>query len=197
MLVVHPSVPARNAKELIAIARSRPGAFTYASAGIGSSAHLATALLALMANLKLVHVPYKGGAEAVTANASGQVDMGFASVTAAVPLMKAQKVRPLAVSSMKRSAMIPSVPTLNESALPGYDRSSWFGILAPAKMSHDITARLNTLIVQIVSTPEVKDLLTKQALEPRTSTADEFGAIIRRELAQNVKLVGLTGAKAE
>ena len=197
VLVVHPSVPARNAKELIAIARSRPGAFTYASAGIGSSSHLATALLGLMADLKLVHVPYKGGSEAVTANASGQVDMGFASVTAAVPLMKASKVRPLAVSSMKRSAMIPSVPTLAESALPGYDRSSWFGILAPAKVPKDIIARLNVSVTQIVNTPEVNGLLVKQALEPRTATPGEFGAIIGRELAQNVKLVGLTGAKAE
>lgn len=197
VLVVHPSVPARNAKELIAIARSRPGTFTYASAGIGSSSHLATALLGLMANLNLVHVPYKGGVEAVTANASGQVDMGFGSVTAALPLMKANKVRPLAVSSTKRSAMIPSIPTLSESALPGYDRSSWFGVLAPANLPKNIIVRLNTSITQIVNTPEVKDMLIKQALEPRTTTPEEFGTIIRRELAQNAKLVALTGAKAE
>lgn len=197
VLVVHPSVPVHNAKELIALARSRPGTFTYASAGIGSSSHLATALLGFMAKLNLVHVPYKGGAAAAAANASGQVDMGFASVTAALPLMNAHKVRPLAVSSTKRSAMIPSIPTLDESGLPGYDRSSWFGVLAPVNVPKDIIARLNALIVQIVDTSEVKELLVKQALEPRATTSEQFAAIIRREIAQNVKLVTLTGAKAE
>lgn len=197
VLVVHPSVPVHNAKELIALARSRPGTFTYASAGIGSSSHLATALLGFMAKLNLVHVPYKGGAAAAAANASGQVDMGFASVTAALSLMNAHKVRPLAVSSTKRSAMIPSIPTLDESGLPGYDRSSWFGVLAPVNVPKDIIARLNALIVQIVDTSEVKELLVKQALEPRTTTSEQFAAIIRREIAQNVKLVTLTGAKAE
>lgn len=197
VLVVHPSVPVHNAKELIALARSRPGTFTYASAGIGSSSHLATALLGFMAKLNLVHVPYKGGAAAAAANASGQVDMGFASVTAALPLMNAHKVRPLAVSSTKRSAVIPSIPTLDESGLPGYDRSSWFGVLAPVNVPKDIIARLNALIVQIVDTSEVKELLVKQALEPRATTSEQFAAIIRREIAQNVKLVALTGAKAE
>ncbi len=197
VLVVHPSVPARNARELIALARSRPGTFTYASAGIGSSSHLATALFGLMGKLNLVHVPYKGGAAAVTANASGQVDMGFASITAALPLMNANKVRPLAVSSVKRSAMIPSIPTLDESGLPGYDRSSWFGVLAPVNVPKDIIARLNALIVQIVNTSEVKELLVKQALEPRTTTSEQFAALIRREIAQNIKLVTLTRAKAE
>jgi tripartite-type tricarboxylate transporter receptor subunit TctC len=197
VLVVHPSVPARNAKELIAIARSKPGTFTYSSAGIGSSAHLATALLASMAHLKLIHVPYKGGAEAVTANASGQVDMGFGSVTSAVPLMKAGKVRPLAVTSVRRSAMIPEVPTLDESALPGYDRSSWFGILAPASVPKDIITRLNAAIVRVGAMPEVKEMLVKQALEPRTTSPEEFAKTIERELATNLKLVRLTGAKAE
>lgn len=197
VLLLHPSVPAQNARELIALARSRPGTFTYASAGIGSSSHLATALLGLMANLKLVHVPYKGGVDAATANASGQVDMGFASVTAALPLMNAGKVKPIAVSSKQRSAMIPSIPTLNESGLPGYDRSSWFGLLAPAKLPEPIIVRLNALSVQAVATPEVKELLIKQALEPRTTTPEQFAAIVRRELAQNRELVAATGAKPE
>lgn len=197
VLLVHPSVPVKSAKELIALARSRPGTFTYASAGIGSSSHLATSLLGLMAKLKLVHVPYKGGSAAATANASGQVDMGFASVTAGLPLINAGRVRALAVSGKQRSAMIPSIPTLDESALPGYDRSSWFGILAPAKVPEQIIAQINKAIVQIVATPEVKDLLVKQALEPRTTTPQEFAAIVRRELAQNAKLVAATGAKAE
>jgi len=194
---VHPSVPARNAKELIALARLRPGAFTYASAGVGSSSHLATALLGQMAKLKLVHVPFRGGAEAVTANASGQVDMGFASVTAAVPLMNANKVRPIAVSGLKRSKMIGTVPTLNESVLPGYDRSSWFGILAPTHLPKDIVTRVNSEIVQIVDTGEVKNLLSNQGLEPRSTTPAQFAEIIRREVKQNAHLVSLTGAKAE
>ncbi|HYC43962.1 MAG TPA: tripartite tricarboxylate transporter substrate binding protein [Burkholderiales bacterium] len=197
VLLVHPSVPVKNVKALIALAKSRPGNFTYASAGIGSSSHLATELLAHMAGLKLVHVPYKGGAAAATANASGEVDMGFSSVTAALPLLSAGKVRPLAVSSRQRSAMLRDLPTLHEAGLAGYDRSSWFGILAPAQVPQQIVTRLNKSIVQVVAQKDVRDLLLKQALEPRTSTPQEFAAVIRRELAQNAKLVAATGAKPQ
>jgi tripartite-type tricarboxylate transporter receptor subunit TctC len=197
VLLVHPSVPVRNPKDLIALARTRPGGFTYASAGVGSSAHLATELLASMAHVKLTHVPYKGGVEAATANASGQVDMGFASVTAAMPLIRGSKVRALAVSGLKRSAMLPDVPTLSDSALPGYDRSSWFGLLAPAKVPQDIVKRLNAAITEVVALPQIRESLVKQALEPRTTTPEQFEKIIERELAQNLKLVKLTGARAE
>jgi tripartite-type tricarboxylate transporter receptor subunit TctC len=197
VLVVHPSVPVRGAKQLIDLARSRPGVFTYASAGVGSSAHLATALLGSMAGLKLVHVPYRGGSEAATANASGQVDMGFASVTAAIPLISAQKVRPIAVSGMKRSQAIPDVPTLDESGLRGFNRTSWFGMLAPVAVPKEIVGQLNAAIVKVVEMRDVSELLVRQALEPRSTTPDEFGAMIARELAQNTELVRLTGATAD
>ncbi len=197
VLLVHPSVPVKTTKDLLALARSRPDIFTYASAGIGSSSHLATSLLELVAGLKLVHVPYKGGSAAAAANASGEVDMGFSSVTAALPLLNAGKVRPLAVSSKQRSAALPAIPTLDESGVPGYDRSSWFGILVPARVPAMIVNRLNTAIVQVVAEPDIRALLTKQALEPRTTTAKQFGSIIRNELAQNAKLVAATGAKPQ
>ncbi len=196
-VVVHPSVPARNAKELIALARASPGKLNYASSGIGSSAHLANELFNSMAKVSIVHVPYKGISEGVVALASGQVDMIFASITAALPLLDTRRVKALAVTTGKRTALAPEMPTLSESGLPGYDRSGWYGVLAPAGVPREIVARLNSVIVRIVNTTEMKDAFNRQGLDPATSTPEEFAAFIRNEVAQNIKVVREAGIKVE
>ena len=197
LLAVHPSVPARNVEELIALARSQPGKLNYGSAGVGSSAHLAGVLFNLMAKVDIVHVPFKGGTENLIATVAGQIDMSFAGAAAAVPLLGAGKLRALAITSAKRSSVMPSIPTLDESGVKGYDRSTWFGLVAPAGVPKDIITRLNKEIVQVVNTREVTALLQKQSFEPRTSTPEEFAAFIRSEIAQNIKLIKLSGIKTD
>ncbi len=197
VLVVHPSVPARSVKELIALARSQPGKLNYGSVGAGSTPHLAGELLNLMAKVKIIHVPYKGGADAVIAVASGQIDMYFSSVPSLLPLLGAGKIRPLAVTSAKRASLTPSLPTLDESGLPGYDRSSWQGVVAPAGVPQDIIARINAVIGKVVNTAEMMESLNRQGLEPQTNTPEQFAAFIHGELAKNARLIKLIGVKAE
>jgi len=196
-VVVHPSVPARSAKEFVALARKSPGKLNYATSGIGSSAHMAAELFNSLAKVEVVHVPYKGISEGVTAVASGEVDMIFASIPASLPLLNAKRVRALAVTTAQRTPLAPDMPTLNESGVPGYDRSGWYGVLAPANVPRDIIARLNSAIVKIVNTPDMKTAFMKQGLDPATSTPEEFGAFIRNEIAQNIKLVKAAGIKVE
>lgn len=197
MLAVHPSVPVRDVKALIALARSQPGKLTFSSPGVGSSAHFAGELFKQMAELKLLHVPYKGAAEAATAVAAGHIDIGFPSVAAALPLLAAGKLNALAVSSPKRSSLTPSLPTLDESGLKGYQRMGWNGVLTQAAVPKDIIARLNAVIVKAVNTPEMKETLIKQGFEPQTGTPEQFAAFIRNELAQNARLAKFAGLKPE
>jgi tripartite-type tricarboxylate transporter receptor subunit TctC len=197
VLVAHPSVPARTVAELTALARARPGKLNYGSAGVGSTMHLAAELYKLMARVDVVHVPYKGGADSVVANAAGQVDMSFPTLTTAVPLINAGKLRALAVTTVKRASLAPKIPTLDESGLKGYDRNGWFGVLAPAGVPKDIVARLNAVIAKAVNTPEMKESLARQGFEPQTGTPEAFAALIRGEIATNKKLIKLAGIKAE
>lgn len=196
-LVVHVLVPARNVKELITLARAQPGKLNYGSAGIGSSQHLTGELFNLMAKVTIAHVPFKGSGESSVANAAGHVQMSFPSITAALPLLEAGKLRLLAVTSLMRTSLMPTIPTLNESGLPGYDRSGWYGVLAPAGVPKNVVAQLNAAIGRIVGTPEMKEAFKKQGLEPQPGTPEEFAARIRSEIVQNAKLVKLAGAKAE
>ena len=197
VLVVNPSVPARSARELFALARANPGKLNYASSGIGSSAHITTELFSSMAHIKLVHIPYKGVSDGVVATAVGQADMIFASYPAAQPLLQVNKVRPLAVSISKRWVMMPSIPTLDEAGLKGFDRSGWYGMLVPASTPREVVARLNSAIVSIVNSPEMAETLRKQGLEPNTSTPEEFGAFIRNEVAQNIRIAKEAGINVE
>lgn len=196
-LVVHPSVPARSAKEFVALARKNPGKLNYATSGVGSSAHMAAELFNALAKVETVHVPYKGISEGVTAVASGEVDLIFSSIPASLPLLNAKRVRALGVTTAQRTALAPDMPTLHESGVPGYDRSGWYGVLAPAHVPRDIITRLNAAIVKIVNTAELKAAFMKQGLDPATSTPEEFGAFIRNEIAQNIKLVKAAGVKVE
>jgi tripartite-type tricarboxylate transporter receptor subunit TctC len=197
MLAVHPSVPVRDAKALIALAKLRPGQLTFGSPGIGSSAHMAAELFASMAGLKLLHIPYKGAPEAATAVAAGQIDIGFPSVTAALPLLGAGKLKALAVSSARRSVLAPALPTLDEAGLPGYARAGWNGVLTPAGVPREIIARLNAAIVTVESTPELKEAFLRQGIEAQTGTPEQFAAFIRNELQQSAKLVKFAGIKRE
>jgi tripartite-type tricarboxylate transporter receptor subunit TctC len=189
VLMVHPSVPARNAEELIALARKQPGKLTYASEGFGASAHLAGELFKSMAKVDILHVAYKGGAESSIAAASGQVDMGFPTITATLPLLAVGKIKLLAVTSATRSSLKPEIPTLAESGLPGYDRSSWNGVLAPAGVQREIVTQLHAVTVKSVASPQMKQGLKELGLDPITSTPEQFSAFIRNEIAQNVTLI--------
>ena len=197
VLVIHPSVPARNVKELIAIARNRPGQLNYATSGIGSSAHLAAELMNFLAKTKTIHVPYKGVSQGVVGVASGEADMIFASVTAAQPLIDSGRLRPIAMSTAKRSALMPNMPTLHESGVPGYDRTGWYGMMGPAGLPRDVLTKLNASIVKAVNTPEMKAAFFKQGLEVETNTPEQFTEMIRREVEQNIKLARTAGIKPQ
>ena len=197
VLIVHPSVPARNVKELIGIARTRPAQLNCASPGVGSANHLAQELFSAMTNVKITHVPYKGGSESAVATASGHVDLSFPSLAGALPLLTQKRVRPLAVSSVKRSALLPGIATLDEAGLAGYDYAMWYGVVAPAAVPKDIIAKLHAAVGQVVGAADVKEAMAKQGFEAKASTAEEFAAVIRADLAKNVKLVKLTGMQAE
>ncbi len=195
VLAVHPSLPARNVKELIALARSQPGKLSVGSPGIGSAPHLAGELFKSSTKVNVVHVPYKGSGDSVVAAASGLVPVVFASLASALTLLDAGKLRPLAVTTAKRASLLPSTPTLDESGLRGYDYSAWYGVSAPSGVPKDIIARLNTVLGKVV--PEIKEPLNKQGLEPRTSTPEQFAALIDREIERSVELIQLIGLKAE
>jgi tripartite-type tricarboxylate transporter receptor subunit TctC len=194
-LSVHPTVPVRDVKALIALARSRPGVLTFSSPGVSSSAHLAGELFNMMAQVKLRHIPFKGSPEAATAVAAGEIDVGLPSVTAAIPLLAANKLRAIAVTSAKRSALLPAVPTLDESGLRGYDRGGWNGMFAPAGTPREIVVQLNELIGKTANSPEMTEALKKLGFEVRTGTPEQFAAFVHNEMVQNAKLVKFAGLK--
>jgi tripartite-type tricarboxylate transporter receptor subunit TctC len=197
VLIVHPSVPARNVKELIALARANLGKLTYGSSGVGSSVHLAGELLNVKANLKILHVPYKSSADSARATASGEVGLSFPGIPGALPFLYAKKIRALAVTSKKRVAMMAETPTLNESGVPGYDRYGWYGVLAPAGTPKEVIARLNAAMGDVVNVADMKAALNLQGLEAQTTTPEQFGAFIQADIMENAKLIKLIGLKAE
>jgi len=197
VLVVHPSLPVRDVKGLIALAHSMPGKLSYGSSGVGTSPHLAGELFNLMAGVRTVHVPFKGAAESVIATAGGQIEMNYPTTAAALPFLESGRLRPLAVTSARRVASLPSIPTIHESGLPGYDRFSWYGLLGPAGMPKDIVARLHAVLDKEVNSPLMRDAFGKQGMQPQTNTPEEFAALIRRELTENARVVKLAGVKSE
>lgn len=194
ILVVHPSVPAKNVKELIALARARPGHLNYASSGSGTVTHLAGELLKLSGKVDIVHVPYKGGAPALTALISGEVDMSYENSLIITPHIKSGKVRGLAVTSARRSKLLPELPTIAET-LPGYAASGWYGLLAPVATPKPVVARLNSEVVRILRMPEITARLASQGAEPIGSTPEEFTAFIRGEIAKWANLVKAANMK--
>jgi tripartite-type tricarboxylate transporter receptor subunit TctC len=181
VLVVHPSVPAHSVHELVALAKAQPGKLNYASNGNGSSSHLAAAMFTTMTGTDMVHVPYKGLSPALTDLLSGQVQLMFSSVVAILPHVKAGKLRALAVSSKERMALLPELPTIAEAGVPGYQSSSWYGILAPVGTPPEVVTRLNAALVKIVAQPDVKQALAQEGAAPVGNSPQAFGAFIQAE----------------
>lgn len=197
VLVVNPSLAARNVKELIALAQSQPGKLNSGFTGVGSTTHLAGELFNLMAKVNIVRVPYKGGAEGAVATAADQVQMTYASITAVLPLIDSGRLRALAVTSAKRAALMPQVPTIAESGLSDYDRSTWYGVVVPTGVPREIISRLNKIIGETSNTAEVKSMFDKLGFYAQPGTPEQFSALIKRELTENAKLVKAIGLKPE
>lgn len=189
VLVVHPSVPAKSVKELITLAKTHRGALTYASAGMGSSNHLSGELFKMMAGVDIVHVPYKGGGAAVTDLLSGQVSMYFGTTPSSVPFIRSGRLRALGVTSARRSAAVPEIPTIAESGLPGFEQSAWHGLLAPAGTLQPIITKLHTDIVRLLQLPEITERLATQGVIVVASSPEEFAAFIKQDVAKYSKLV--------
>ena len=197
VFVVHPSLPVKSVKEFIALARTRPGELNYGSAGSGSGAHLFVEMFAAMTHVKLQHVPYKGAAPAATAILSGETICMFENIVTVLPLARAGKLRALGVTTAKRSAAAPEMPTIAEAGVPGYDANAWFGIFAPAGTPQPIVDRLNAEIVKIVKLPETRERFLSLGAEPAGTSAAEFGAFFRNEVAKWGKVVKESGARVE
>jgi tripartite-type tricarboxylate transporter receptor subunit TctC len=197
VLVVHPSLKATTVTELIAVAKANPGRINFASSGFGTPAQLAGELFNSMAGVKLVHVPYKGAAPALADLLGGQVQLMFSTMPPALPHVKDGTLRALAVTSLKRSAAAPGLPTLAEAGLPGFEANTWHGVVLPAGVQGEIVARLNREIVAILHLPDVVKRLESQGSEPVGSTPEEFADYIRSETVKWARVVRESGAKAE
>ena len=197
IMSVHPSLPVKSVKELIAFAKARPGQLNFGSSGVATGTHLSMELFMYMTGIKMVHVPYKGGAPSVTALLSGEVQVTFATISTALPHVKSGRLRALAVSTARRSPVAPEVPTIAESAVPGYDYASWIGLLAPAKTPQPIIARLNAEAVKALQTPEIKAILAVEGSEPVGNSPEQFAAILKTEVARWARVVKAAGIKAD
>ena len=197
MLVVNPDIPAKNVGELIALMKANPGTYSFASSGNGTSQHLSGELFKSMAGVDMQHIPYKGSPPALQDVVGGQVSMTFDNITTAWPLAKGGKLRALAVTTAKRSAVAPDVPTLAESGLAGYEVGSWQGVFAPAGTPPAIVQRLNAEIVKIINMPDVKEKLVGLGAEPVGNTPEEFGALVKSEVAKWADVVKKSGAKVD
>jgi tripartite-type tricarboxylate transporter receptor subunit TctC len=197
LAVLHPSIPARTLSEFITYARSKPGQLVYASAGSGSPSHLDVELFNTMAGLKMVHVPYKGMAPGITDLLGGQVQLAFPTISAGITHARSGKLRALGVTTAKRSPAAPDVPTIAEAALPGYEASNWYGIVAPARTPPAIVAKVHDDIARVIAAPDTRERMLNQGMEPTSNTPEAFGAYIRSEIVKWAKVVKASGAKPE
>ena len=197
LLVVYPSVPANTLKELIALAKSKPGALNYASSGPGTPYHMAGELFKAMAGIDVVHVPHKGSAEARTSVLAGNVQMMFDAITTMAPLAQAGKVRAIATSGKARSSITPDVPTLDEAGLPGYEAVIWLGMMAPVATPKPVVDMLNSEIQKIANLPDVKEIWAKQGAVPMRMTPAEFGKFMEQDIQKWAKVVAFSGAKVD
>ena len=197
VLIIHPSVPARSVKELIAYSKANPGKLNYGSGGSGSSGHIAADLFKSMSGADMVHVPYKAVAQYMTDLVGGQVQVAFNASTTSVAMAASGKVIALGVTSPRRSELTPGIPTVAEMGVPGYDATIWQGILAPAGTSNAIINKLNKDIVTLLAIPEIKEQFKKQGADASPSTPEEFGAYIKSEIPKWAKVVKASGAVVE
>jgi len=197
IVVVHPALPAKSMRELIELARTKPGQLNYGSGGNGTASHLATEMLKLMTKTDLVHVPYKGLGPALTDLIGGRLELIISTMASALPQMKAGKLRPLAVTTARRSSFFPEVPTMNEAGVKGYEFSTWYGLLVPAGTPQTIVDRLNREAVKAVASPAVIEQFSGQGLEPAASSPQEFGAYLRSEVSKWSRVIKASGATPE
>lgn len=188
-LVVHPSVPARSVKELVALAKARPGQLHYASPGAGTVQHLAAELFKLQAKVDMLHVPYKGSGQSIVDLIAGHVHLNFDSVPPVLPHVRSGRLRALAVTSEKRFSILPDIPTVTESGVPGFDLSTWWGLVAPAAVSKDVIARLQAETVKLLRQPDVKEKIAFAGADTVGNTAEEFAAFIRAERVKYARIV--------
>lgn len=197
LLVVHPSFPIRSVKDLIALARAKPKQVLYGSAGNGSAPHLSMTLFSSMARVELEHVPYKGGGPALAGLLGGEVPLMLATVPSVMGQVKAGKLRAVATTSARRLPMLPDIPTVSESGLPGYEMSPWMGMWGPARLPRPIADQVNRMLAKVLSTPDVRDQFLQQGLEPMAMSVDDFAALIPREIERYARLIKLSGARVE
>jgi len=197
ILVTHPSVPARSVKELVALAKSRPGMLTSASAGVGSSNHMALVLFTMMSGTDISHIPYKGAAPAVTDVIGGHAHMTFAPIAAVVAPIKSGRMRALAVTVATRSTLFPELPTIAESGVPGYDASGWNAMLAPRAVPRDIIAKIHQTLVESLRTPRVKEIMARSGAEAVGNSPEEFARFLQSEIVKWSKVVKAAGIKGE
>jgi len=189
ILVAHPSLPPKSLKEFIALSRSQPGKLTYGSGGVGSGAHLAMELLTLTLKIELVHVPYKGVGPGLTALLGNQISVLLSTFASALPHVKAERLRAFGVTSAKRASTLPEVPTIAEAGVPGYEYSTWYGLLAPARTPRAINDKLNQATVGVLNSPKTREQYVSQGLTPTPSTPAEFSAYLRSETAKWTKVI--------
>jgi tripartite-type tricarboxylate transporter receptor subunit TctC len=197
ILVVHPSVPAKNTKELIALAKRTPGGLTFGSPGNGTTGHLGSEILQHAAGIKMTHIPYKGAAPAFTGLLGGEIAIYMSSVPPALPMISAGRVRAIGVTSTKRMASLPNVPTISETGLPGYEVTNWYGVMMPAGVPKDILAKVNGDLVKILKQPEVQQRFRGEGGDVSGNTAEQFATFIRDEIAKWAKAVKASGAKVD
>ena len=189
VLVIHPSIPAQNVKDLIAIAKSQPGSLNYASSGVGSTQHLAGELFTLLTGAKIVHVPYKGSGPAVVDLLAGHVSMNFDTMPPVLPHIKSGRMRALALTTPKRSPQLPNVPTMMEVGLKGFDMTNWYGIMAPAKTPRDVVMKVNAEANRIMALPDAKSKLEEAGTQLDPGSPEKFAGFLKSEIAKYAKLV--------
>ncbi|MBM3359537.1 MAG: tripartite tricarboxylate transporter substrate binding protein [Betaproteobacteria bacterium] len=197
IFVVHPSLPIRDVKQVIALAKARPGQVVYASAGIGQPGHLAFELLQHRMKIELTHVPYKGGAPAVTDLVGGHVMMFFSGIMPAIPHVRSGRLRALAVSTSKRSPVSPEVPTMIEAGMPGFDLPTWYGVLAPAGTPRDVVAKLSAEISRSLALADVKERLLREGADPAPGSPEQFAQFIQTEVAKYAMIIREAGVRAD
>ena len=197
LLVVHPSMPVQNVRELIAFAKARPEQINYATAGAGSGAHLFMELFASLSGVRVINVAYRGAAAATTDVLAGQVPMMFDNIFTTLPLARSGKFRALAVSTAQRSAIAPEIPTVAEAGVPGYDANAWFGLFAPAAVPKDIINRLNAEVIRGLQTADMRERLRALGATPGSGTPEQFAAFFRNEVAKWAKVVKSAGVRAD
>jgi tripartite-type tricarboxylate transporter receptor subunit TctC len=197
VLTVHPSLPVKTVREFIALAKSRPGQILYSSSGNGSAPHLSMALFVSMSGINIVHVPYKGGVPQVTALVSGETQSSLATISTVISHIQSGKLRPLGVSSAKPTKVLPGIPTISDSGVPGYEMAPWIGVFAPAGTSRNIIDRLNAEVNKALAQADIVQKLEAQALDPWPSTPEEFSAKLKVDFDKYAKLIKLSGAKIE